>query len=233
MFYDDCSGSCALLLWRNFAEFLKDHYHYGEMVEWAEKIDSAAYSSVEEAVLGMAPALEINFSLIMGNGQEYCEFLVRQLRYRTLGEVAQLPEVRVRVQEVRRRMNLGLNRLKNTIKLEPGGIAVFEAEQTEEDIISRYAPYYFYPDARYSIGLVRSAKGAKITAMRNPWRNFASISLGKLFEEHGGGGHQRVASVLLRSISYLDGQKLLQQLVGELRSQDALLSEGAGRGVFA
>jgi hypothetical protein len=64
LFYDDHSGSSASLLWNRIAHALDHAERYKEMVDWAEKIDSASYSSVEEAVLGDAPALRINFSLM-------------------------------------------------------------------------------------------------------------------------------------------------------------------------
>jgi nanoRNase/pAp phosphatase (c-di-AMP/oligoRNAs hydrolase) len=33
--------------------------------------------------------------------------------------------------------------------------------------------------------------------MRNPWRNFRSIPLGKTFAKFGGGGHERVGALQL------------------------------------
>lgn len=233
LFYDEASGSCASLLWKHLAELLPRRDHYPEMVQWADAIDSARYSSVAEAVWGGAPALEISFSLIGAHGSDYCAFLIRELQRKSLPEVAELPAVKVKVQEIRTRINYGLRRLRQAIRLEPGGIVVFDVEQTGEDIISRYAPYCFYPDARYSIGLVRSSGGAKITAMRNPWREFPSVPLGKLFEKYGGGGHQRVASVLVPKDSTIDCQQLLRRLFLEVRDQDAQPDLLTDRGVLA
>jgi len=74
---------------------------------------------------------------------------------------------------------------------------IFDARKSKNQMISRYAPYYIEPNARYSIGIIRSPEGIGITAMRNPWRKFRSISLGRAFEKFGGGGHQRVGAVRL------------------------------------
>lgn len=218
LWYDNGSPSCATLLWEHVAPDLGSDRRYAEMVYWAAKIDSAGYSSVEEALLGDAPALRLNFSLMCKPTQEYCEFLLKQLRVRTLEQVACRPEVRDRSEEVKSRMAAGLDRLRDSLRLEADGIAVFDTETSDDLIVSRYAPYYLFPQARYSIGITRSPKGARITAMRNPWQNFPSIALGTLFEKHGGGGHQRVGSIFLPGDQSQKACDVLTALLQELRA---------------
>ena len=98
---------------------------------------------------------------------------------------------------MRRSIMSGLKSVKTKLRLERGDVAVFDARPKGGQVISRYAPYYFKPDARYSIAVVRSEGGIRITAMRNPWRNFRSIPLGRAFAKFGGGGHERVGAVQL------------------------------------
>jgi hypothetical protein len=84
-------------------------------------------------------------------------------------------------------------------------------------VISRYAPYLAYPNARYSIGILPYRNGAKITAMRNPWRRFESRPLGQIFRRYGGGGHQRVASVLLRNKA--KAESTLNAILSDIRAR--------------
>jgi nanoRNase/pAp phosphatase (c-di-AMP/oligoRNAs hydrolase) len=84
--------------------------------------------------------------------------------------------------------------------------------------ISRYAPYVFFPEARYAAGIVRSNGGAKITAMRNPWRDFPSVKLGRILARFGGGGHERVGSLIVPNT--LDARATLDKIVNEIRSED-------------
>jgi hypothetical protein len=121
----------------------------------------------------------------------------------------------------------GLERFATKVRLDDE-VIVFEVDASDV-IVNRYFPYYFYPLARYSVGIVRYPGGAKITAMRNPWRDFPSVFLGKIFAQAhvGGGGHQRVGSVLLlgeraeeaKSISILEG------LLREIQEQDAAINQ--------
>src|SRR5215469_24476 len=197
--FDVRAQSCASLLFRSLRRSLGHKPHLKDMVIWAEKIDAAKYSSVKEAILGNAPALRIARTLSADDetGQDYSRFLLQQLRDHDLSYVADLEEVKNREDKTRRSILKGLETVKAKLKLKKGGIAVFDARPRRDQVISRYAPYYFQPQARYSIAVVRSEGGIRITAMRNPWRNFRSIPLGKTFAKFGGGGHERVGALQL------------------------------------
>jgi hypothetical protein len=199
LLFDARASSCASLLFRNLRRFLSHKPHFKEMVAWAEKIDAANYSSVNEAILGEAPALRIARTLSAEDesGPDYVRFLLLQLRDHDLAHVASLDEVNSREDRMRRSILSGLKSVKTKLRLERGDVAVFDARPKQDQVISRYAPYYFKPDARYSIAVVRSEGGIRITAMRNPWRNFRSIPLGRAFAKFGGGGHERVGAVQL------------------------------------
>jgi hypothetical protein len=180
---------------------------------------------VHEAILGDSPALRINASLALKNGEEYYEYLVRRLLRSPLGEVAQLPEVKEKFERAQSMKVAGLHELADRYTLEKGEIVVFDVEEKDGILISRYAPYHFFPNARYSAGILKTASDAKITAMRNPWREFPSIFLGKIFKEFGGGGHRRVGSVLLSGESAPEAESVLDQILQEIRKEDSTLRE--------
>jgi hypothetical protein len=219
LLFDARSRSCASLIFRHLRRSLSDKPHLKEMAAWAEKIDSAQYSSVEEAILGDAPALRIARTLSAGDesGAEYARYLLRQLRDHDLGYVAALAEVKSREDRVRRSILNGLESVKAKLRLEPGDVAVFDARSRGDRVISRYAPYYFKPKARYSIAVVRSPGGIRITAMRNPWRRFRSISLGRAFAKFGGGGHERVGAVQLPADHRNRVRDVVESLLSEMQ----------------
>jgi hypothetical protein len=218
---DKRSGSCALLLWSHFANaFSYRKPHYEKLVEWADKIDSAQYTSVDEAVFGRHPALQINLSLSVKAGTAYYNDLVRLLRHEPLDQVLELPEVRARSEQSESMIRAGLERFADGSRLEQDGIVVFDVESSGV-IISRYAPYYFFPQARYSAGIVRSAKGAEITAMRNPWCDFPSVRLGEIFSKFRGGGHRRVAALILTGNRVSEANFILNQIIREIREAEA------------
>lgn len=197
LYFDEQAGSCASLLFRHVGPALARKQHFPEMVKWAEKIDSARYESVQEAIFGDAPALKINRSILFEPKEDYARSLCHDLRAHPLAYVAALDTVKTRQDEVEQRVRAGLKQVEKRIRIEPGAVATFEAEQNEHEMIDRYSAYYFVPNARYSVGIIHSKDGTAITAMRNPWQEFPSVKLGKIFAHFGGGGHQRVGSIFI------------------------------------
>jgi hypothetical protein len=217
--YDREAASCAGMLAAAFGARTSDPPRYAEMAAWADKIDSAAYDSVREAISGTSAAAELNLSLSLPDSDgAYCDFLLRALRTMTLDELALAPAVRARSTVARVRVSAGLDLVGRGIREEAGDIAVFDVTPGPDDGVNRYSAFHFFPHARYSVGLVRDGERAKITAMRNPWIDFPSVELGEIFRSVGGGGHRRVASVVSDDVSASDA--LLRRLVDEIRQRD-------------
>jgi hypothetical protein len=219
LLFDPRARSCASLIFRHVRRSMAHKPHFKEMVTWAEKIDSAAYSSVDEAILGDAAALRISRTLSMEDdaGVDYARFLLRELRNHDLSYVADLDQVKRREDRIRRSILSGLQSVKEKLRVEPGEVAVFDARSNPNQVISRYAPYYFARNARYSIAVVRSPGTIRITAMRNPWRRFRSIPLGRAFARFGGGGHERVGAVQLPAAHRDRVDNVVESLLTEMR----------------
>jgi hypothetical protein len=216
--YDNRYDSCAGLLWHHFhAEFGHRNARYAELVAWADKIDAAKYDSVEEAVGGDSPALQISTSLARDATEEYCLWLVRAFRDRPLEDVAGAPDVQQRYGQIRALMDTGLKRFRSGSRLEDG-IVIFNVEATGA-IVNRYAPFFVYRDASYSAGIIKSLKHVTLITMRNPWRHFTSVNLGLLCGEFGGGGHQRVGAIRLSGDDCGEAEAILDRIVARIRME--------------
>ena len=227
LIYDDAADACAKLLWdRLESDFGYQNPRYAELVLWATKTDAARYSSVLEAIEGTAPALRINASLAYGEENGYSAWLVRQLRREPLEAVANLREVRRRYDRFRLDVAKGLELFRERASFDRG-VVVFDVD-AGDTIVPRYAPYYFFPEANYSAGVVRRGGSATITAMTNPWRESAgALHLGKIFEALGGGGHQRVGSVVLRGADASESERVLDQLLNVLQERSGRRVSGS------
>jgi hypothetical protein len=223
LLYDPRAGSCASLLWKSFHSCIPNAERYRDAVSWAEKIDTANYASVDEAIWGDSPALLIKHTLSVGNEPSYYRFLLSEMRSGELSRIAELAPVAERSNEVRQRIGAGIERVRECARL-MGDVAVMDFESSSDDIVSRYAPYHFFPKARYSISVLRSAADVRISTMRNPWINFRSIPLGKIMEAFGGGGHERVGSVLIPKEKSDQTNKVVDRLLAEMQSQSPIES---------
>ena len=194
---------------------------FESVVAWAERIDSADYASVDDAVLPTAAAPAISLSLGVRSDPAYSIHLVRLLRQAggDVEAVAADQLVRTAIAESKRRVELGLAEIARSVGDPDADIVVFDVEEGES-LISRYAPYVVNPCARYSAGIVRRPGEAKITTMRNPWLDFPSVNLGKICARHGGGGHERVGSILLRGLAAQRAEEILGSILSEIRRSE-------------
>jgi len=62
--------------------------------------------------------------------------------------------------------------------------------------------------------------GIRITAMRNPWKEFKERAIGKNLREDRGGGHQRVATVVLKSAKSDEAPDVLEAVVSSIRRHE-------------
>ena len=213
IFYDSNVSSCAILLWSHWRDELPHmSERFEETVRWADRIDSARYDCVVQALALNAPALQISLALAMHSGDGFSQHLVWLFRTQSLEEVASRPEVQTAFSFGRHLQELGQERLQHAIRLTDNGIAVFDVNG-QDVLVNRYAAFHFFPQARYSAGIIRKSNQAKLTVMRNPWLEFPSAPLGDICAELGGGGHQRVGSIIVR-----DGnpRELLDRVVAEI-----------------
>lgn len=216
--YDSRATSCAILLWHHlFKTFGFRTEALAETVLAADRIDSARYESAEEALYSDAPAMRVNASLALGEIERYSKSLVYAFLESRLAEVADSPEVSTRYQQYKVLRDLGLDRFRAKARLESDGIVVFAVDGAGV-LVNRYAPFYYFPEAFYSLGVVHQGAEGKITAMRNPWRSFESVPLGKVMRPFGGGGHQRVGSTRVQAASPEAAGRALPKILGALRN---------------
>lgn len=217
--YDAQAPSCAGLLWNHLSNtYGYQNHRFSSLVSAAEKTDSASYESPQEAVFGDSPILRLNHSLTVGqDAMSYSVRLAKLLLQKDMDSVLREPKVSRRVEMAERLIRKGLTRIQESIRTTIRGTAVFSVRGNDV-IIPRYGAFLSAPDAPYSVGLVREGQRAKITAMRNPWIEFPSIDLGMLFLRHGGGGHRRVASVVLDMQNTDDADVMLNVIIDEIES---------------
>jgi hypothetical protein len=220
--YDPESRSSASLLWKSGATVFGGTGRLEEMVSWADKIDSADYDDVNQALFGTEPALQISRSLAVDADAKYCDLLVRTLCTSSLRDLAAHPEVQRRLAQADELNREGLHRVDGGIELQ-GNIAVFDVS-TENAPVNRYSAFYLRPDVQYSIGTFRSSESVTVRVSANPWLRFHSPNLGEMMRAaaeiaglpSAGGGHERVGSLRLDKDSQSAASKVVAYLIKKL-----------------
>jgi hypothetical protein len=77
-------------------------------------------------------------------------------------------------------------------------IVRFDLSDTPLDGYNKFIPYYLYPTAVYTVGLIAGPRRTKLSVGSNPWRrDERRHDIAALCEQHGGGGHPAVGAVSL------------------------------------
>ncbi len=82
-------------------------------------------------------------------------------------------------------------------ELQDGVISVDLLDRATE-AVSKFIPYYYYPEATYTVVVSRSSYRTKISVGTNPWTKVPVgklVNLAEICERFGGGGHARVGAI--------------------------------------
>ena len=228
-YFDALAPSCARVIWDLvFRRDAARRERFAGLAMWADKIDAARYESVEEAVLGRAPAQVIGAALARDPDRSLCCTVVRTLRRHDVATAAALPEVADAAGRVFASQADGNELMRRAVHLDPDGLALFDVDASAASI-SRYSPFLFHPKALYSVGVMRWKSGAKLTAMRNPWIEFESAPIGELCVDLGGGGHRRVGSVAFNAKSAGRAAPAMATLAERIRAYERSRTAGDAR----
>lgn len=120
--------------------------------------------------------------------------LIDDLSHKTLSEVIELSYVKSPLAPIieKRKKNEDIVSANGSCEL---GVASFQLLSTGADSFPKFLAYYLYPEARYSVGLVREAARLKISVGYNPWaKEPRTHNISELCARYGGGGHPMVGA---------------------------------------
>jgi hypothetical protein len=198
MFWQPDSPSCARLLYN----IIEPRSHslpafLSETVEWADRIDSVQFKTIEEAIQPDLPARQLALSLSVDSSREYQGNVVLSLTHAPLEHIVTMDRHRKVCREAVRRFEGGIELMKDVCTLD-GNVAAYDVDPGLM-IVDRLMAYCQFPDADYALGILRGNDRTKITCNANPWRGRSAVDLGRLFSDLGGGGHHDVGSIVVSS----------------------------------
>lgn len=194
--YDASYSSCTKLV-RDVAQS-----RYGismpelePLIEWADKIDSAAFESAEAALDHSHPVMQLA-SVVEHHGDSVLlSRLVPRLLEAPVETVAARSEYRSLYAKIRRKKAAFTRRVqKSAHELER--VVLVDLSGSEMDSFGKFVTYALYPQAVYSVILARFENGARINVGYNPWSaQRLDRDLSSICGRYGGGGHPFVGGI--------------------------------------
>lgn len=217
-FYDARYKSCTKLLASVAAQkFGFNAEPLAELIRWADIIDGAQFASPEEAVGLAEPAMRLALVIEAAPESNLVPKLIPELTARTLAEMVELPIVKQYLEPLldRHRRSMDIMRERADAR---SGVIYFDVSDLDLEGYNKFVPYFLYPDAMYSVGVSASPTRAKVSVGTNPWKEMpAEVNLASLCEQHGGGGHARVAAISFGPGDLVKARCVAKEIAATLR----------------
>lgn len=215
--WDPEARSCAGLIYRvaeetwgeSLSEFL-------DLRDYAERIDAAAFESVEEATDYSDPRLRL-VSVVERFGDS--EFLTRAIPILLSDGLSGLSSARF-IKDAYHGISKGHREYDRRVKRSSrliGRVAYVDLMDAPVTTSSKFAQYRHHPSCTYSVLVAALPRGFKISIGKNPW-NQAPLDhdLGGLCALHGGGGHPVVGALSFSSEEGERAKQLAQEILTRL-----------------
>lgn len=190
----------------------------GELVEWADVIDSAAFPSAHAAIDRSAPEMQL-VSVVEQHGNDaLITELVQKLEIDSLSAVASSEAIRQRFAPIGDRQRVYSEAVSQ--RAQDGGRAVYvDLTDAAVDLIGKFVTYALFPKSTYSVVVAKLKRGFKISVGYNPWSgNPLDTDISAICARYGGGGHPVVGGISLGDGERDRAQQIASEIYRELNA---------------
>ena len=189
-----CTGFIAAV---GVSRFGFDVSGLGELLYWADIVDGARYESARAAVELEAPAMKLTLVIENADSSDFIPRIIPLLTEMPLAEIVQQPLILEKIGPLLEKHVASITLIRDRAEVEDG-VIYFDLLDKPTEALSKFIPYYLYPDATYTVGVTRSRFRTKISVGTNPWTTVPADRLeniAEICELYGGGGHARVGAI--------------------------------------
>jgi hypothetical protein len=198
MFYEPTYTSCAKLI----ADRARDHFDVDlssldGLIGWADRIDSANFASPEEAINRSDPVMQLA-SVIENHGDTtFYRTMVPRLLTEPLSAIVRSDEIQDRWAPLSVEYQAVIARIGEACELR-GEVVYADLHAHQLPGSGKFVSYALFPNARYSVTLLRTKRHFKVSVGYNPWsQKSRKHDIAAICSRYGGGGHPMVGAVAI------------------------------------
>jgi hypothetical protein len=194
-----------------------------ELLTWADIIDGARFPSAESAVEMREPAMKV--ALVIENAQDsgFIPKIIPLLTAMPFAEILEQPWVAERLAPLWEKHQATKELIRDRTVLRDG-VNQLEILDRDTDALNKFIPYYFHPEATYTIAVTKSKDRVKISVGTSPWTQVPVeqlVNLSDVCGRYGGGGHARVGAISYTTKDLERAKVVADEVVTELRAVEA------------
>jgi hypothetical protein len=217
MFHDGAYPSCTKYVADiGRSVFGVDFEPLGELVRWADVIDSAAFDSAEMAVARKEPPLQLMTVIEHLGDDAMLARMIKRLLTESLDAVASSEAVQTAFAPLQK-AHLEFMELVRAHAALRGDAVLVDLTDRVIDVGSKFVTYALFPESLYSIVVTRSQTKCKLSIGYNPWApRPRTHHIASICERYGGGGHAVVGAVSLPAGDVARAKQIANEIAEEL-----------------
>ena len=220
-YFDPTASSCASFMARRLAE---DHHFdpspYGELLEWADRIDTARFETPEAAVSLESPVMRLLTWIEHSHSLDERATVLRHLVRDGVEETARLPLVKEQLEPLRQAHEEVMAAFRRRCRLE-GAVAYCDLTDLALKSVNKFIAYYLYPEAPYAVVVTRNGRTSRVSVGFSPWRDRRELrhDIARLCHRYGGGGHSVVGGIDFPSDAASEAVRVAREVVATLNEE--------------
>ncbi|MDX2055341.1 MAG: hypothetical protein SFV15_23260 [Polyangiaceae bacterium] len=218
-FFDAGYSSCTRLVSDVAAkEFGVTDASLKELVDWADKIDAARFSSAAEAINHDHAVMRLATVVEHHADDAFLEATIPELLAKPLLVVANSTRVQEAYAPLGKKHLEFIELMRSASRLSNG---VVLADLTSELLpnLGKFVTYALYPQSIYSVVVGITEAGAKISVGYNPWSGSArTADISQICARYGGGGHPFVGGMSFATKDVETARAVAKEVARELES---------------
>jgi hypothetical protein len=191
-----------------------------DLLKWADIIDGARFESPEAAVEMREPAMKVALAIENAQDPEFIPRIIPLLTAMPFAEILEQPWVKERLAPLWEQHQTTKELIRQrTVLLD--GVNYLEILDRDTDALNKFIPYYFHPEATYTIAVTKSKARTKISVGTSPWTRVPVeqlVNLSDVCGRYGGGGHARVGAISYGPGDEARAKVVAAEIVAELRA---------------
>ncbi len=219
LYFDPTYRSCTQYI----ADVTRQQFGYApadlaNLVHWADIVDSARYSSAQEAVALGSAALKIVLIIEAAKGPDTVQGLIRMMQRMTLDEIVADPAMQALYLPLRDRHQKNMELIRQRASCE-NGVVFFDLVGEDVEGYNKFIPYHLFPEAVYTVSVSEQSFRTKVSVGSNPWAGSpVSHNLASICERYGGGGHAKVGAISFPTGAFDQARAAASEILSELRA---------------
>lgn len=215
--FDASYGSCTKLI-RDVGTrtYGVDFSRFDELVEWADRIDSASFETAAAAVDRSTPVMQLAAVVEQHGDGDLYQHLAPRIVVESADSLAESAYVQSRWKALAEAQRKTRERIASRLERR-GDVAYVDLHDSPLPGSGKFVAYAVAPECRYAVSLIRMKKHLKVSIGYNPWSpKERTHDVAAICRRHGGGGHAVVGAFAVPLDKVDDAQRLAQEVVDEL-----------------